>query len=71
MVDVEVCRSPGEPIDYGARRQISGYSTVVGVSENCCAIPTAFVEGINNSRAKEKLSECHLPRSHGTSNFRM
>jgi len=39
--------------------------TVVGVSKNCCAICTAFVEGVNNSRAKQTLSEWHLPGSHG------
>src|SRR5208282_5617919 len=39
--------------------------TVVGVSKNCCAICTEFIEGVNNSRAKKKLSKWHLPGSHG------
>ena len=39
--------------------------TVVGVSKNCCAICTTFIEGVNNSRAKYKLSQWHLPGSHG------
>jgi hypothetical protein len=39
--------------------------TVIGVSKNCCAVCTTFIEGVNNSRAKKKLLEWHLPGSHG------
>ena len=49
------CIPPSVParlrdIDYGARRQISVYSysrRSIGVSKNCCAICTAFIEGVN------------------------
>ena len=39
--------------------------TVVGVSKDCCAICTAFLQGVNKYRKSLNLRQCHLPGSHG------
>jgi OTT_1508-like deaminase len=39
--------------------------TVIGVSKSCCAICTTFIEEVNHLRANKKLTEWHLPGSHG------